>query len=135
MVEYGKFIASKLGVSDLIISLTIIAIGTSLPELVTTITAIVKKESNLSVGNIIGANIIDITLILPICSLVSGQALAINPRSVIIDLPVCVLTTLVAFVPLLIRQKAAKAQGIALFALYAAYIAVVVLCEVGIIVI
>ena len=133
MVNYGTFIAGYFGVSELIISLTIIAIGTSLPELVTTITAIAKKETNLSVGNIIGANIIDITLILPICSLVAGKQLPINPRSVVIDLPVCLLVTMVAFVPLLIRQKAAKAQGVSMIVLYAAYIAVVVLCEVGVI--
>ncbi|MBP5177799.1 MAG: calcium/sodium antiporter [Clostridia bacterium] len=133
MVDYGVYIAGYFGVSELIISLTIIAIGTSLPELVTTITAIAKKETNLSVGNIIGANIIDITLILPICSLVAGQALTINHRSVLIDLPVCVLVTLVAFTPLLIRQKASRVQGAALAAIYAAYMAVVVLCETGVI--
>ena len=133
MVNYGTYIAGYFGVSELIISLTIIAVGTSLPELVTTITAIVKKETNLSIGNIIGANVIDITLILPICSLIAGKQLPINPRSVMIDLPFCLLVTLVAFVPLIIRQKAAKLQGVTMVLLYAAYIAVVVLCEVGVI--
>lgn len=135
MVDYGKFIASSLGVSDLIISLTIIAIGTSLPELVTTITAIVKKEANLSIGNIIGANIIDITLILPLCSLIAGQQLPINLRSVYIDIPACFLVTLVATIPLIIRQKASKAQGITMLGIYACYFVLVVLCEVGVIVI
>ena len=133
MVNYGTYIAGYFGVSELIISLTIIAVGTSLPELVTTITAIVKKETNRSIGNIIGANVIDITLILPICSLIAGKQLPINPRSVMIDLPFCLLVTLVAFGPLIIRQKAAKLQGVTMVLLYAAYIAVVVLCEVGVI--
>ena len=132
MVNYGTYIAGYFGVSELIISLTIIAIGTSLPELVTTITAITKKEANLSIGNIIGANIIDITLILPICSLIAGQALPINVRSVYLDIPVCVLVTLVAMLPIIIRQKSAKLQGAALIALYAIYIVVVILFEVGI---
>lgn len=135
MVDYGKFIASYLGVSDLIISLTIIAIGTSLPELVTAITSIVKKEANLSVGNIVGANIIDITLILPLCSLIAGKQLPINMRSVYIDIPACLAVTLVAIVPLLIRQKTSRAHGITLLTLYAAYVAIVILCEVGVIVI
>jgi len=134
MVNYGQYIAASFGVSELIISLTIIAIGTSLPELVTTITAIIKKETNLSVGNIIGANIIDITLILPICSLIGGQALTINQRSVVIDLPACVLVTLIAFLPLIIRQKASRVQGIALIGGYILYLVVVLLCEVGVIV-
>ena len=63
-----------IGVPDSIIAATMIAIGTSLPELVTTLTAIRKKESSLSVGNIIGANIMDLTLIMPLCSLIQGQA-------------------------------------------------------------
>ena len=134
LVNYGSYIAGYFGVSELIISVTIIAIGTSLPELVTTITALVKKETNLSVGNIIGANVIDITLILPICSLISGQQLPINTRSVFIDLPVCFVISLVAFLPLLFRQKSSKFQGIAMLTAYVAYIVVLVLCEVGVIV-
>lgn len=63
-----------IGVPDSVIAATMIAIGTSLPELVTTITAIRKKQSSLSVGNIIGANIMDLTLIMPLCALLQGQA-------------------------------------------------------------
>ena len=133
MVDYGKVIARSFGVSDLIVSLTIIAIGTSLPELVTAISAIIKKETNLSVGNIIGANIIDITLILPICSLIAGKQLPINVRSSFIDIPACVLVTLVAICPLIFRQKSSKLQGVALLILYAAYLAIVILCEVGVV--
>ena len=59
LVDDGTVIARHLGVSEAIIGVTIIAIGTSLPELVTTLTAVAKKQSELSIGNIIGANIID----------------------------------------------------------------------------
>ena len=133
MVNNATTIATYFGVSDLIISLTILAVGTSLPELVTTITAITKKETNLSIGNIIGANVIDITLILPICSLIAGKQLPINIRSVYVDLPALVTVTLIAMLPIVFAKKSSKAQGIALLALYAAYLAVVVLCEVGVI--
>lgn len=64
LVDNGSALASMCGVSDRVISVTIIAIGTSLPELVTTLTAS-RKAGSLSAGNIIGANIIDLTLILP----------------------------------------------------------------------
>ncbi len=133
MVNYGSVIASSFGVSEGIIGLTIVAIGTSLPELVTTITAIVKKESSLSIGNVVGANIIDVTLILPLCSLISGQLLPINPSSLYIDFPVCILVTLIATVPILIRQKASKIQGGLLLTVYLSYLTVLILNELKVI--
>ncbi len=133
MVNYGSLIASSFGVSEGIIGLTIVAIGTSLPELVTTITAIVKKESSLSIGNVVGANIIDITLILPFCSLISGQLLPISTSSLYIDFPVCILVTLIATVPILIRQKASKIQGGVLLTVYLGYLTVLILNELKVI--
>ena len=65
-----KDVARMAGVSERVIGITLIAVGTSLPELITTVTAIAKKQSALSVGNILGANIIDLTLIMPISSLI-----------------------------------------------------------------
>ena len=81
LVDDGTVIARHLGVSEAIIGVTIIAIGTSLPELVTTLTAVAKKQSELSIGNIIGANIIDLTLILPICAFLSGGTLTVGKQS------------------------------------------------------
>ena len=88
-------------------------------------TAIAKKESNLSIGNIIGANIIDIALILPICSAVSGQRLPVSAQSIAIDIPVCIGIILLAIIPMLIREKASKVQGIAMLAAYALYLYVI----------
>lgn len=135
MVNYGSFIAGSLGVPEGVIGLTIVAVGTSLPELVTTITAIIKKESNLSIGNVIGANIIDVTMILPLCSAISGQLLPISTNSLYIDFPVCILATLIATVPLLIRQKAHKAQGAVLLTIYVGYMVFLILNSLNIIVI
>lgn len=126
MVDNGSEIAKILGVSERIIAVTLVAVGTSLPELVTTITAIVKKESGLSIGNIIGANIIDLSLILPICSLVSGKQLPVAESSIRIDLPACALVTAIALIPMIFRQKASKIQGFILLALYAAYLVIVI---------
>jgi cation:H+ antiporter len=126
LVNGGSAIAAALGVPERVIAVTMVAIGTSLPELVTTLTAIRKKESSLSVGNIIGANIIDLTLILPICSLVSGQALPVSAASIRYDLPACLLVTVLALVPMLWREKATKAQGILLLLVYIAYLIVTV---------
>ena len=125
LVDSGSQIAGYLGVPERIIAVTMVAVGTSLPELVTTITAIIKKQTSLSVGNIIGANIIDITLILPLCSIVSGTELPIAMQSVSLDMPACLIIISAAVLPLLIRQKASKLQGILLLLMYAAYIALV----------
>lgn len=122
LVNGGSAIAVALGVPERVIAVTMVAIGTSLPELVTAITAIRKQEAALSVGNIIGANIIDLTLILPVCSLVSGRALPVSPASVRYDLPACFLVTLAAVLPLALRKKGSKIQGIMLILLYGAYL-------------
>lgn len=121
LVDNGSELARFIGISERIIGVTVIAVGTSLPELITTITAIVKKESSLSVGNILGANIIDLTLILPISALVSGQALPIAPASAMLDLPACLLVGGVALVPTMFTQKFSRVQGVFLLAVYITY--------------
>jgi cation:H+ antiporter len=122
LVDYGKVLALMLGVPERIIAITLVAIGTSLPEFVTTVTALIKKEASLSVGNIIGANIIDLTLILPVCSIISGGTLMVSAQSGHIDLPVCLLVGCVALLPPLFTGKFHRWQGAAMLLLYAAYL-------------
>lgn len=122
LVENAKLLASAIGVSDGIIAITIVAIGTSLPELITTITSITKKQGDLGVGNIIGANIIDLVLILPICSFISKGQLIIEPQSMFLDIPASLVISLIAVVPALIFKKFTKLQGFVMLALYILYI-------------
>ncbi|MBE6903331.1 MAG: calcium/sodium antiporter [Ruminococcaceae bacterium] len=122
LVDNGSEIALMLNVPENIIALTAIAIGTSLPELVTTITAIVKKESSLSVGNIIGANTIDMALILPICSIISKGSIPVNAQTIAVDIPVCLAITLVMLVPTIFTGKFQKWQGITGLVIYASYL-------------
>lgn len=126
LVDDGTVIAKGLGVSEAIIGVTIIAVGTSLPELVTTITAIAKKQSDLSIGNIIGANIIDLTLILPICAFLSGGTLPVGKQSAFLDMPVCLLVICIAIIPTLIFKKLSRWQGALMVCIYIGYIAVLV---------
>ena len=121
LVDNGSELARFIGISERIIGVTVIAVGTSLPELITTITAIVKKESSLSVGNILGANIIDLTLILPISALVSGKALPIAQASAMLDLPACLLVGGVALIPTIFTQKFTRVQGMLLLGIYIVY--------------
>ncbi len=123
LVDNGSELARMVGVSERIIGVTLVAVGTSLPELVTTITAVIKKQSDLSVGNIIGANIIDLTLILPVSAAVSGKALPINAASGWLDLPACLLVGAIAVIPAMISSKFHRWQGIVLLLVYIAYVA------------
>lgn len=126
LVDNASLLASLCGVSDRVISVTIVAIGTSLPELVTTVTAIVKKQASLSAGNIIGANIIDLTLILPVCALIFGGTLPVVGTVGILDMPACLLIGAVACVPTIFTKKFARWQGFLLLGLYVAYLTLTV---------
>ncbi len=127
LVESATTIAHDLGVPETIISLTIVALGTSLPELVTAITALMKGHGALSLGNIIGANIFNLVL-------VSGAAITINPfdvpseatflgnnASLIFDIPLMFAVMTIMTVPTIIKGKLQRWQGITLLSLYAAY--------------
>ncbi len=124
LVDNGTSLARILHISERIIGVTLVAVGTSLPELITTITAVAKKQADLSVGNIIGANIMDLTLIMPLSSIISGKGLNITAQSAYIDLPACLLVGLIAVLPSLLRQKTSRFQGGCLLAVYIAYVAV-----------
>lgn len=131
LVSSGKTIASSLGVSETIIGFTVIALGTSLPELVTTLTAIRKKESSLSVGNIIGANIIDATLILPLCAVLDGKPLPVEKINLVFDFPMCIAACAIAVVPTIIFGRFKKWQGYALLGVYVLYMIMLILNETG----
>ncbi len=124
LVDNGTIIAKDiLGIPERVVSLTMVAIGTSLPELVTTITAIAKKQSALSVGNIVGANIIDMILILPLCSFVMGGSLPVAWSTLWVDLPVSLVVAVICLVPALIKGKLMRWQGILSLLVYAGYVA------------
>ena len=131
LVSSGKTIATEIGISETIIGFTVIALGTSLPELVTTLTAIRKKESSVSVGNIIGAYFIDTTLILPLCAVINGKALPVERVNLVFDFPVCIAACAVAIVPTIIQGRFKKWQGIALLSIYGIYMLMLVLNETG----
>ena len=127
LVSNGTAIAEELGVPDTVIALTFVALGTSLPELVTAITALLKGHGALSLGNIIGANLFNLVL-------VSGASVVISPfavpgesqlmgvpSSLVMDLPVMLGVMLIMTVPALIRGKLSRVQGIVLLGVYAAF--------------
>lgn len=125
LINGGTRIAEEMGISERVIAVIAVAIGTSLPELVTTITALRKKEGALSVGNILGANIIDLTLILPICSFVSmgkGQGSLLVSTGSVFDMYICIAAVALAVIPTIITKKFQRWQGIVSLLGYLAYV-------------
>ena len=127
LIDNGTIIARHFGVPESVIALTFIALGTSLPELVTAITSLVKKHGSLSLGNIIGANMFNLVL-------VSGLSITLKPfdlpsekllfgknASLLVDTPVMMLVMLILTIPTLIRGKLSRVQGIILLLIYAAF--------------
>ena len=130
LVDNGTLIAQALGVPESVIALTFVALGTSLPELVTAVTSLVKGHSDLSLGNVVGANVFNLVL-------VSGMSITLAPftipqsatlfginSSLVLDLPVMLAVMLILTVPALVKGKLNRAQGILLLAVYAAFCAV-----------
>lgn len=129
LVDNGIIIAEALGVPESVIALTFIAIGTSLPELVTAITSLVKGHGSLSLGNIIGANIFNLVLVSGLSTVLSpfpvpnnNQVWGIN-SSLVIDIPVMLFVMTLLTIPALIRGKLSRWQGIALLVVYAGFCA------------
>ncbi|MDR0475963.1 MAG: calcium/sodium antiporter [Treponema sp.] len=122
IVDNAQVIASAMGVSEAVIGLTVVAIGTSLPEVVTSIAAIIKKQNALSIGNIIGANILDATLILSTGAFISSGNLTVSQSTVKTDLPVSILLMVMSTVPTVIGKKIYRWQGIMIAVVYAAYL-------------
>ena len=124
LVESAKYISATIGISEALIGLTIVAVGTSLPELITTITSIKKKNSELGYGNIIGANIINLTLLIGTSGLVSGSSgLPISFWTYAVSIPLVCALSLIFVLPLMFKNRSYRTQGIILLTIYALYMA------------
>lgn len=96
LVESAVFIAKAFGISDLVIGLTVIAIGTSLPELAASIASVMKKEHDLALGNIVGSNIFNILAVLPFAGLIAPGP--VNPEAITRDIPIMIAITFLLYV-------------------------------------
>ncbi|MBM7616097.1 calcium/sodium antiporter [Alkaliphilus hydrothermalis] len=135
LVDNGVALAELLGVPQQIVSLTLLALGTSLPELVTGVTTLLKKEYGLSVGNILGANILNGLLVIGLSSQFTQSGLMISiqtattsfgtfniPQTVRFDLPIVLALSAVLLLGGLFFKKINKVIGGALFLIYIGYI-------------
>ena len=119
MVDTVVWSAAKMGVDPLMISLTIVAIGTSLPELAVTISGVLKKREDIALGNIIGSGIYNIVLIIGCCSVVSP--LSGNGKSSLEAMIIMNATALLLLIFMLPAKKLYRWQGFVFLALYAAF--------------
>ena len=120
LVDNGVKIANSIGVPQGIISLTVIALGTSLPELVSSLTAIKKQHHGISVGNILGANILNIVSVISISSLIND--LPILSQNMRIDFEFMTIILLILILPTIKSGKLYRVQGLLLLSSYIIYI-------------
>lgn len=129
LVRGAVSIASGLGVSQLIIGLTVVAIGTSLPELAATIAAVRRGEIDIAVGNIVGSNIANIGLILGLPILLSPGGLTVPPSSLALDLPLMLAAALALGTVAFTGYRVVRLEGAVFVALYVAYLGYMVLAS------
>jgi cation:H+ antiporter len=129
MVTSASSIARSYGVSDFIIGTTIVAFGTSLPELATSVIAAVRRQADISVGNILGSNIFNSFFVMGLIPLIFG--LDVEPRAVQIDLPAMILITVIAFPLMRTRYRLGRGEGGVLLGLYGLYMATMFLWPKG----
>jgi len=123
LVDSASFIASAFGISDLVIGLTVVAVGTSLPELAASIMSIIKKEDDLALGNIIGSNIFNILAVLSLAGLIAPGD--IDQDAALRDAPYMLGVTLFLFVLCFGRRfsnfRITRFKGVLLLMVFIAY--------------
>lgn len=128
VVNSSENLSILLNINSTLIGLIILAIGTSLPELITSLTSIKKKRLNLALGNIVGSNVINLSLLLGLSGVMSGfTGLTLNAREIAIILPSILIASFILCAPIFIKKRTYKWQGITLISLYAIYCIFIIL--------
>lgn len=120
LVDGAVSIARGYGISEAFIGLTIVAVGTSLPELATSLIAALRRQSEIAIGNIVGSNIFNLLGILGLTAVIAPVPVA--PRFLSFDLPILIAVSLVLTLLLLTRPVIGRGVGIAMLLAYAAYV-------------
>ncbi len=124
VVDNAAVIATKLGMSEALVGLTIVAVGTSLPELVTSVVAAIKKEADIAVGNVIGSNIFNVIFILGISSVISPLAVM---QGALVDMLVMLGSGVIIMVVALFSKKINRWQGALLTLAYIGYLTYIII--------
>lgn len=119
LVDNAVLLAESLGVPEVVIGLTVVAVGTSMPELLTSLVAAVRRQTDIAVGNIIGSNIFNLLGILSAASLVRPQT--IDPRVFMVDLPLALLLVAVLIPMIRTGSRISRGEGAVLLGAFIAY--------------
>lgn len=123
LVEGAVAFAQLLGVSELVIGLTIVAAGTSLPEVATSVVAAIRKERDIAVGNVIGSCIFNILCILGLSSVVTPNGLSVSPQILAFDIPLMVAVSIACLPLFAFSHQITRANGALFLAAYVSYVA------------
>ncbi|MGK7945489.1 MAG: calcium/sodium antiporter [Microcystaceae cyanobacterium] len=121
LINSASTIAEAIGVSQLVIGLTIVALGTSLPELMSSVMASLKKKQDISVGNVVGSNIFNILVVLGLTAIISPQGIPVSPSAISFDLPLMVAVALACFPIFVTGKQIARWEGLLFVVYYGAY--------------
>lgn len=124
VVDSASNLAIKFGMSETLVGLTIVALGTSLPELVTSVVAAKKNELDMAIGNVVGSNIFNILMVVGIAAAISPIAFI---KENIIDIIILCVFSLIVFVFCITRKRIAKGEGVAMLVMYIAYLVYIIL--------
>lgn len=127
LVAGATTLARSLGVSELIIGLTIVAVGTSLPELATSVVASLRGQRDIAVGNVVGSNIFNILIVLGGAALIGPQGVAVSRTAFAFDIPVMIAVALACLPVFFTGYRIDRWEGLLFLAYYAAYVAYLVL--------
>lgn len=121
LVESAVAFAQFLGVSELIIGLTVIAVGTSLPEIVTSVIASLRGERDIAVGNVVGSNLFNMLGVLGLASIVTPGGIAVSPAIIGFDLPIMIAVSFACLPIFFTGGTISRGEGALLLAYYVAY--------------
>lgn len=131
LVEAAVAVARAFGLSELLIGLTLIAAGTSLPELATSVLAALKGQRDIAVGNIVGSNIFNLLAVLGLAALVSPSPISVSPTALALDLPVMLAVALACLPIFFANYRISRGEGLLFLLYYGAYVAYLLLFNTG----
>ncbi len=122
LVDAAVAVAKAMGLSELIIGLTIVAVGTSLPEFATSIIAIRKKESDIAVGNVVGSNIFNILSVMGLTAMIAPEGVAVSKAALYFDIPIMIMVSVACLPIFFTGHQISRWEGVLFAAYYILYV-------------